>query len=46
MRKNYIDNIRWFIIFLLIPYYAAMAWNAWGKPNYICFGSSRVIDQC
>ena len=46
MRKNYINNIRCLIIFLLIPYHAIMAWNAWGKPNYICFGSSRVIDQC
>ncbi len=39
------DNLRWIIIFLLIPYHAAMAWNAWGEPNYIYFGSNNVISS-
>ncbi|MDE7211673.1 MAG: acyltransferase family protein, partial [Lachnospiraceae bacterium] len=45
MRKYYMDNLRWIIIFLLIPYHAAMAWNAWGGPNYIYFGSNNVISS-
>lgn len=45
MRKYYIDNIRWMIILLLIPYHAAMAWNTWGEPNYILFGSNQTISS-
>lgn len=45
MRRSYIDNLRWLLIFLLIPYHAAMAWNAWGEPNYIIFGSSRLFSS-
>lgn len=45
MRKHYIDNMRWIIILLLIPYHAAMAWNVWGEPNYIYFGSNKAISS-
>ena len=45
MRKYYIDNLRWIIILLLIPYHAAMAWNVWGEPNYIYFESNKMISS-
>lgn len=45
MRKCYIDNLRSFIILLLIPYHAAMSWNIWGEPNYIYFESSRLLSS-
>ena len=45
MRKYYIDNMRWIIILLLIPYHAAMAWNIWGEPNYIYFESNKTISS-
>ena len=44
-RKHYIDNLRWVTLMILIPYHAAMAWNAWGEPNYVYFGSSRAISS-
>ena len=45
MRKHYIDNLRWIVILLLIPYHAAMAWNTWGENNYIVFGSDKVLSS-
>lgn len=45
MRKYYIDNLRSFIILLLIPYHAAMAWNIWGEPNYIFFEGNRLLSS-
>lgn len=27
MRKHYIDNFRWIILLILIPYHTAMAWR-------------------
>lgn len=45
MRKHYIDNLRWLILLILIPYHTAMAWNAWGEPNYIYFGENRFISS-
>lgn len=45
MRKYYIDNIRWIVILLLVPYHAAMAWNIWGEPNYIYFESNKIISS-
>ena len=45
MRKHYIDNLRWIIILLLIPYHAAMAWNVWGEPNYMYFGHNNPISS-
>ena len=44
MRKYYVDNIRWIIILLLVPYHAAMAWNVWGEPNYIYFEKNKIIS--
>lgn len=44
-RKHYIDNLRWLILLVLIPYHAAMAWNVWGEPNYINFEGSRAISS-
>lgn len=32
---NYIDNLRWITVSLLILYHAAMAYNTWGEANYI-----------
>ncbi len=45
MRKHYIDNLRWMLLVLLIPYHTAMAWNVWGEPNYIILGESRLISS-
>ena len=45
MRKHYVDNLRWIVIFLLVPYHAAMAWNTWGEPNYIYFESNKIISS-
>ena len=45
MRKHYIDNLRWLILLILIPYHAAQAWNTWGEPNYIFFEGNRVISS-
>ena len=45
MRKHYIDNLRWIILLILIPYYTAQAWNTWGKPNYIDFEGNRFISS-
>lgn len=45
MRRHYIDNLRWMILLVLIPYHAAMAWNVWGEPNYITLEGSRVLSS-
>lgn len=45
VRKHYIDNLRWIIILLLIPYHTAMAWNVWGEPNYTLFEGNRLISS-
>ena len=42
MRKHYIDNLRWMVILLLIPYHAAQAWNTWGEANYLNFEGNKV----
>ena len=44
-RKKYIDNLRWMILLVLIPYHAAMAWNVWGESNYIMFEGNRLISS-
>ena len=44
-RKHYIDNLRWIILLILIPYHTAMAWNVWGEPNYIFFEGNRLISS-
>ncbi len=45
MRKWFIDNLRWIVIFLLIPYHAAQAFNVWGEMNYICFTPNKAISS-
>ncbi len=45
IRKHYIDNLRWIILLILIPYHTAMAWNVWGEPNYIFFEGNRWISS-
>ena len=45
MRKYYVDNLRWIIILLLVPYHAAMAWNVWGEPNYIYLEGNKIISS-
>lgn len=45
VRKHYIDNLRWLILLILIPYHAAQAWNTWGEPNYIFFEGNRAISS-
>lgn len=45
MRKHYIDNLRWIILLILIPYHVAMAWNTWGEPNYVFFEGNRMISS-
>lgn len=44
-RKYYIDNLRWLIVLVLIPYHTAQAWNTWGEPNYIYFERNRLISS-
>ncbi|MBR4554309.1 MAG: acyltransferase [Ruminococcus sp.] len=43
MRRNYVDNLRWSAVSLLIVYHAAMAWNTWDEPNYIFFEGNRAV---
>lgn len=45
VRKHYIDNLRWLILLILIPYHAAQAWNTWDEPNYIFFEGNRAISS-
>lgn len=45
VRKYYIDNLRWIILLILVPYHIAMAWNTWGEPNYIFFEENRLISS-
>lgn len=45
MRKYYIDNLRWLILLMLIPYHIAQAWNTWNEPNYIFFEGNRLISS-
>ncbi len=45
MRKNFIDNLRWMVILLLLPYHAAQSFNTWGELNYICLAQSKSISS-
>ena len=45
MRKYYIDNLRWIILLVLIPYHTAQAWNTWGEPNYIFYEGNKPISS-
>lgn len=45
MRKHFIDNLRWMVILLLVPYHAAQAFNTWGELNYMVFEPNRAISS-
>ena len=45
MRKYYIDNLRWMVILLLIPYHAAQAFNTWGENFYVYFEPNKAISS-
>jgi hypothetical protein len=45
MRKQFIDNLRWMDVFLLIPYHAAQAFNTWGERNYVFFTQNKPISS-
>ncbi len=45
MRKHFIDNLRWIVILLLIPYHAAQSFNTWGELNYICFSPNKILSS-
>ena len=42
-RVNYIDNLRWITVSLLVLYHAAMAYNTWGEANYIFFEEVKLL---
>ena len=42
-RVNYIDNLRWITVSLLVLYHTAMAYNTWGEANYIFFEEVKPI---
>ncbi|MBO5318268.1 MAG: acyltransferase [Ruminococcus sp.] len=44
-RKHYVDNLRWMLLLILIPYHTAMAWNVWEEPNYIFFEGNKIISS-
>ena len=45
MREHYIDNLRWAVILLLIPFHAAQAFKIWDEPNYIEFGPNQALSS-
>lgn len=45
IRKHYIDNLRWIILLILIPYHTSQAWNTWDEPNYIFIEGNRLISS-
>ena len=45
MRKQFIDNLRWADVFLLIPYHAAQSFNTWGEQNYITLAPNKAISS-
>jgi len=45
MRKNYLDNIRIFCIYILIPFHLMMAFNCWGEVNYVFFVPNRFVSS-
>ena len=42
-RVNYVDNLRWLTVSLLIFYHAAMAYNTWDEANYIHLGENKAF---
>lgn len=45
MRKYYIDNLKWILILVLVPYHVGMSFNTWGEPNYIMLDSDKLISS-
>ena len=45
MRKHYIDNLKWMLILVLIPYHVGMSFNSWDEPNYIMLDSDKLISS-
>ena len=43
VRINYIDNLRWITVSLLVLYHAAMAYNTWGEANYIFLSPEGTV---
>lgn len=44
-RIYYIDNLRWILVVLLIPFHIAMAYNTWDEANYIFFQENQWISS-
>ena len=44
-RYNYIDNLRLVLVFLIIIYHIAMAFNTWGEANYIFLGENKILSS-
>lgn len=44
-RKYYIDNLRWMVILLLVPYHTAQAFNTWGEGFYVYIAPSKAISS-
>lgn len=44
-RINYVDNLRWMTVALLILFHAAIAYNVWGEANYVFLDESRVLSS-
>lgn len=45
MRKDYLDNIRTFIILLLFPIHTFMVWNSFGSKFYVWRGNNRLVSS-
>lgn len=43
-RKHYLDNLKWMILLILIPFHTAQAYNVWGEPNYVFIDGNRIIS--
>lgn len=44
-RYNYIDNLRLALVFLIVIYHIAMAFNTWGEPNFIFLGENKILSS-
>ena len=44
-RYNYIDNLRFILVFLIVIYHIAMAFNTWGEANYIFTEESKPLSS-
>ena len=44
-RYNYIDNLRFILVFLIVIYHIAMAFNTWCEANYIFIEESKPLSS-